>query len=92
MTLLSSPASAIGLATYAGDTLLEAWYPSPALSSTPVAVDGLGEVDRSDDLRGVRTVAITTTIADLSVAPADAALQSCRDGLVLSWKRGGAPR
>jgi 2,3,4,5-tetrahydropyridine-2-carboxylate N-succinyltransferase len=61
------------VATYAGDTLLEAWYPSPALSSTPVEVDGLGEVDRSDDLRGVRTVAITTTIADLSAAPADAA-------------------
>jgi 2,3,4,5-tetrahydropyridine-2-carboxylate N-succinyltransferase len=73
MTLLSSPASAIGLATYAGDTLLEAWYPSPTLSATPLDVDGLGEVERSDDLRGVRTVAITTTIADLSAAPADAA-------------------
>ena len=73
MTLLSSPASAIGLATYAGDTLLEAWYPSPALSAIPTDVDGLGEVDRSDDLRGVRTVAFTTTIADLSAPPADAA-------------------
>ena len=73
MTLLSSPASAIGLATYAGDTLLEAWYPSPALSSTPVEVDGLGEVERSDDLRGTRTVTVTTTIGDLSAAPTDAA-------------------
>jgi 2,3,4,5-tetrahydropyridine-2-carboxylate N-succinyltransferase len=73
MTLLSSPASAIGLATYAGDTLLEAWYPSPALSSRPLAVDGLGEHERSDDLRGVRTIAVTTSIADLAVAPADAA-------------------
>jgi len=73
MTLLSSPASAVGLATYAGDTLLEVWYPSPVLSSTPLAVDGLGEHDRSDDLRGVRTIAVTTSIQDLSVAPADAA-------------------
>jgi len=73
MTLLSSPASAVGLATYAGDTLLEAWYPSPALSATPLPVDGLGEHQRSDDLRGVRTVAVTTSIADLAVAPADAA-------------------
>jgi len=73
MTLLSSPASAVGLATYAGDTLLEVWYPSPVLSATPLAVDGLGEHDRSDDLRGVRTIAVTTSIQDLSVAPADAA-------------------
>jgi 2,3,4,5-tetrahydropyridine-2-carboxylate N-succinyltransferase len=73
MTLLSSPASAVGLATYAGDTLLEVWYPSPALSATPRAVDGLGEHDRSDDLRGVRTIAVTTSIPDLAVAPADAA-------------------
>ena len=73
MTLLSSPASAVGLATYAGDTLLEVWYPSPALSATPRAADGLGEHDRSDDLRGVRTIAVTTSIPDLAVAPADAA-------------------
>ncbi len=73
MTLLSSPASATGLATYAGDTLLEAWFPSPALSATPLEVDGLGEVSRSDDLRGVRTVTLTTTIADLSAPPIDTA-------------------
>ncbi|HSN07343.1 MAG TPA: 2,3,4,5-tetrahydropyridine-2,6-dicarboxylate N-succinyltransferase, partial [Candidatus Angelobacter sp.] len=73
MTLLSAPASGIGLATYAGDTLLEAWYPTPTLSSTPAHVDGLGEHDRSDDLRGVRTVTISTTIPDLSLPPADAA-------------------
>ena len=72
MTLTTSPASAIGLATYAGDTLLEAWFPSPALSSAPLPVDGLGEVERSDDLRGVRTVTVTATVADLSVPPADA--------------------
>ena len=73
MTLLSSPASGIGLATYTGDTLLEAWYPSPSLSASPTVVDGLGEHDRSDDLRGVRTVTVTTTVPDLSLAPRDAA-------------------
>ena len=72
MTLTTSPAAAIGLATYAGDSLLEAWFPTPALSSTAQPVDGLGEVERSDDLRGVRTVTVTATIADLSAAPADA--------------------
>lgn len=72
MTLLTSPASGTGLATYAGDTLLEAWYPAPALAASPTAVDGLGEVDRHDDLRGVRTVVVTTTVADLSAPPADA--------------------
>jgi 2,3,4,5-tetrahydropyridine-2-carboxylate N-succinyltransferase len=73
MTLLSSAASAVGLATYTGDTLLEAWYPAPSLDATPTHVDGLGEHDRSDDLRRVRTVTVTTTIADLSAAPVDAA-------------------
>jgi 2,3,4,5-tetrahydropyridine-2-carboxylate N-succinyltransferase len=73
MTLLSSPASGIGLATFAGDTLLEVWYPAPSLDATPTRVDDLGQHDRIDELRGVRTVAVTTTVADLSVAPADAA-------------------
>ena len=73
MTLSTAPAAATGLATYAGDTLLEAWFPSPALSTAPVPLDGLGEVDRHDDVRGTRTVTITTTIADLSESPADAA-------------------
>jgi 2,3,4,5-tetrahydropyridine-2-carboxylate N-succinyltransferase len=73
MTLIPSPAAAIGLASYAGDTLLDAWYPAPALVGTAPHVDGLGEIDRSDDLRGVRTVTITTTIDDLSTPPKDAA-------------------
>ncbi len=73
MTLLSSPASAVGLATYYGDTLLDAWYPVPVLGADPVDVDGLGEVERTDDVRGTRTVTVTTTIADLALAPVDAA-------------------
>lgn len=73
MTLLTSPAAAVGLATYAGDALLDVWYPRPALEAEPAPVDGLGEVERTDDVRGVRTVTVTTRIADLSAAPADAA-------------------
>ena len=73
MTLLTSPASAVGLATYSGDTLLDVWYPAPALAAAPTDVTGLGDVTRVDDIRGTRTVTLTTTIADLSVAPVDAA-------------------
>ncbi len=75
MTLLTSPASGIGLATYSGDTLLDVWYPTPNLSHTAASVDGLSETDvaRTDDLRNVRTVVVTTSIADLSIAPTNAA-------------------
>ena len=73
MTLLQSPASAVGLATYSGDALLDVWYPAPALSVEPVAVPGIAAVSRTDDVRGTGTVTITTTIADLSAPPADAA-------------------
>ncbi len=73
MTLISGPAAAVGLATYAGDTLLDVWYPSPALATTPAPVDGLGDVVRNDEVRGTRTVTVTTTIADLAEPPADSA-------------------
>ena len=66
-------ASAIGLATYSQDTLLEVWYPNPALSSTPRGVDGLERGIKSDDIRQVRTQVITTVIPDLLAAPVDAA-------------------
>jgi 2,3,4,5-tetrahydropyridine-2-carboxylate N-succinyltransferase len=73
MTLLTSPASAVGLATYSGDTLLDVWYPAPALAAAPTDVAGLGDVTRVDVTRGTRTVTLTTTIDDLSVPPVDAA-------------------
>ena len=66
-------ASAIGLATYSNDTLLDVWYPEPQLGSTPAPVSGLERGIDSDDIRQVRTQVITTTIEDLSVAPTDAA-------------------
>jgi 2,3,4,5-tetrahydropyridine-2-carboxylate N-succinyltransferase len=73
MTLVTSPASAVGLATYADDALLDVWFPEPTLSLDPVDVEGLAAATRTDDLRGTRTVMVTTTIEDLSAAPVDTA-------------------
>ena len=48
MTNLS--ASAIGLATYSDDTLLDVWYPNPALSKKPHDVADLERGIRTDDI------------------------------------------
>ena len=66
-------ASAIGLATYSGDTLLDVWYPQPVLGSSAVGVSGLDRAVDTDDIRQVRTKTITTVIDDLSTPPTDAA-------------------
>lgn len=71
MTNLS--ASAIGLATFSGDTLLDVWYPKPSLSTSPSDVSGLERGIKTDDIRQVRTQVITTVISDLSTPPKDAA-------------------
>jgi 2,3,4,5-tetrahydropyridine-2-carboxylate N-succinyltransferase len=68
-TLIS--AAAHGLATFSGDTLLDAWYPTPILSTKPLDVEGLN--GRVDDIRQVRVEVITTVINDLSQAPTSAA-------------------
>ncbi len=66
-------AAAHGLATYAGDTLLDAWYPRPVLDARPADIADLEHAARHDDLRDVRVAVITTVIADLDAAPVDAA-------------------
>lgn len=71
MTNLS--ASAIGLATFSGDTLLDVWYPNPALGLAPAAVDGIERGIKTDDIRQVRTQVVTTSIQDLSAGPVDSA-------------------
>jgi 2,3,4,5-tetrahydropyridine-2-carboxylate N-succinyltransferase len=71
--LVSKPAAALGLATFSGNTLLDAWYPAPVLSSNPVDVAGLDTGVREDAIRGVRVEVISTVIADLSQPPVDAA-------------------
>jgi len=70
---MTTSASALGIATYAHDVLLDAWYPEPVLASEPKNVSGLERAIDTDNLRGVRSEIIKTSIADLSQAPIDAA-------------------
>ena len=71
--LLISPACGLGLATYCDATLLDAWYPSPSLSLDAGRVPRLHGLERHEALRDVQCRVVTTTIADLSAPPADAA-------------------
>ena len=76
---------AIGLATYAGERMLDAWFPEPQLSLEGAPGEAgtrqlqgadagdLASAARSDDDRGVRVAAIATVIGDLSQPPADTA-------------------
>ncbi len=76
---------AIGLATFAGDRMLDAWFPEPHLGLDGAPAEaGTREVlgaqagdlisgARADEARGVRVAAIATVIGDLSEPPADTA-------------------
>jgi 2,3,4,5-tetrahydropyridine-2-carboxylate N-succinyltransferase len=82
---MSQGAWGLGLATFAGDKLLDAWFPEPRLGLDDASGEaGTREVQgsaagdfrsaaRVDELRGVRTAAVVTVIGDLSQPPADAA-------------------
>ena len=62
----------IGLSTIAGDgTVLDAWYPQPALGAAPATADtsALDDTAGPDERRGVRTEAVVVEI-DLDAAPA----------------------
>lgn len=72
-TPVTSAASGLGLATWAGNDILDVWYPNPNLDSTPIDVDGLDSGIGADDIRGVRVETIRTVIDDLSQAPVDVA-------------------
>ena len=66
-------ASGLGLATFDGETVLDVWYPAPALGTSPPDVPGLdGGID-SDALRGVSVRSVVTVIEDLQAPPADTA-------------------
>jgi 2,3,4,5-tetrahydropyridine-2-carboxylate N-succinyltransferase len=67
------PACALGLATFSGDTLLDAWYPEPTLGTEPVDVPRLESSIHVDEVRGVDVRTIRTEIADLQTPPVDAA-------------------
>lgn len=58
----------VGLATFAGEDILDVWYPDP--QSTDTDLSGLEEVDHQ---RGVERRTVTTEIADLSSPPVDPA-------------------
>jgi 2,3,4,5-tetrahydropyridine-2-carboxylate N-succinyltransferase len=77
MELLTSPASGLGIATFAGSTpdaaILDVWYPAPALSAEPIAVPHLEDACWQDPIRGVVTRVVSTSIADLSQPPSDVA-------------------
>jgi 2,3,4,5-tetrahydropyridine-2,6-dicarboxylate N-succinyltransferase len=62
------------VATYAADgTLLDTWYPHPALGLDAPDVPSLDSLVRRDDRRQVSTSRVHTVLPDLSAPPADAA-------------------
>ncbi|MDH6244589.1 2,3,4,5-tetrahydropyridine-2-carboxylate N-succinyltransferase [Mycobacterium sp. OTB74] len=69
-------ASGIGIATITADgTVLDTWFPAPALSADAAAGPVPAELEAlvgSDDDRGVRTEIVRTTIASLDDKPVDA--------------------
>jgi len=72
----SSAASGIGIATITTDgTVLDTWYPAPALSADAAAGPVPAELEAlvgADEDRGVQTVVVRTVIASLADKPADA--------------------
>ena len=69
---MSSLAHGHGIATLAGSTVLDVWFPSPALAALTGAPDAsLLAMVGSDDVRGVTRELVSIEI-DLTVAPADA--------------------
>ena len=70
---VSSSACAHGLATYAGDALLDVWYPAPALGDSATPVPGIDTAARRDDIRGVDVRPIVATISNLQDPPVDVA-------------------
>ena len=66
--MTSDSARAVGLATYAGEKVLDVWYPDP----TDVSAD-LSPMVMVDEARKTETRVVTTSIDDLSEPPADPA-------------------
>ena len=69
---MSSLAHGHGIATLAGSTVLDVWFPSPALGALTGTPDAsLSAMVGVDDVRGVTRELVSIEI-DLTVAPADA--------------------
>jgi 2,3,4,5-tetrahydropyridine-2-carboxylate N-succinyltransferase len=73
MAYVTDPATALGVATVDRGQVLDVWYPEPALGSVAIDVPFIDSIVRDDRMRGVQLVGVRTQIADLSVAPVDAA-------------------
>ena len=75
--IITDGAYGTGLATVTADgTVLDVWYPAPALlmsASAPAEQPELRLAERSDDIRGVRQQVIQTRITSLADAPSDTA-------------------
>jgi 2,3,4,5-tetrahydropyridine-2,6-dicarboxylate N-succinyltransferase len=70
--MINEGASASGVATLAGERVLDVYYPEPKLGAEGEA--GTQTIGQSayDDVRGVSTVPVHTSIASLAAPPADA--------------------
>lgn len=73
LTPVTGPASAIGLATIAGDVVLDVWYPAPTLGAIPKDVPDISSGINSTETIGAQVRSISTTIPDLSAPPTDTA-------------------
>ena len=74
---ITSAAHGRGLATVSADgVVLDVWYPSPGLGGASETGAGAPDLDAAagvDEVRGVRTEVVETTITDLSDPPVDTA-------------------
>ena len=69
---MTRTASATGLATVAADgTVLDTWYPAPALGPDAPAPEGLAALAGPDEARGVTRELVSRSV-DLDAAPVDA--------------------
>lgn len=66
--VINDSAKAVGLASFANETILDVWYPDP----TDTSAD-LSDLATADEPRGVERRVVTTVIDDLSLPPADPA-------------------
>jgi 2,3,4,5-tetrahydropyridine-2-carboxylate N-succinyltransferase len=69
---MNQGASAAGVATLAGDRVLDAYYPEPRLGAEGEPGTRTTGHSAYDEIRGVRTVLVHTSIAALDDRPADA--------------------
>jgi 2,3,4,5-tetrahydropyridine-2,6-dicarboxylate N-succinyltransferase len=65
-SVIHDSARAVGLASFAGDKVLDVWYPDPLDDSAD-----LSDLEMVDEARGVETRSVITTIADLGEPPSD---------------------